>query len=387
MNILIVLEDFSVGGAQIFAVRLANALSLSSKVFIYNCYPTIFDGKISKLISSRVTLVHYNSKVLLFAFWIIEKMFRPFSGFRSSFINWFEIHNLSKLKKLAKRYNIEIINSHMFYADVFGCKLKFLVPELKHFISMHGCYESKFSNPHHPIKTLGFSALSNCDGIIIAAEKNRFILDELNLIKKVRVEKIYYGMPDGGNTTTLKQIHEHLTFGIVSRPIKEKGWEELILAFISLKLVYPKIRLILVGAGPFQHKLQRKYGHDSAIRFVGHSSNPRNYIRKMDVCVLPTYFKGESLPNSIIEYLSEGKPVIATEIGEIGQMLDAEGHLAGQLLQLTERGLVLDDLKNAMEKYMANFDLVKIHAELAKIAFRKFSIEECLMKYRNFYKC
>ncbi|MEZ5050577.1 MAG: glycosyltransferase family 4 protein [Saprospiraceae bacterium] len=381
-----VLEDFSVGGAQIFAVRLANSLSISDNVFIYNCHPTIFDGKLIKLISHRVKIVHYNSKSLLLAFWLLEKLFRPFKGVRSMFARSFETHNLKRLKNLALKNNLEIINSHMFYADLFAGRLKVDLPQLKHFISMHGCYENKFSNSHHPIKSRGYSTLSNCDGVIIAADKNKFILNELKLSGRVRVEKIYYGLPEGDKVLTLKKTKASFTFGIVSRAIKEKGWEELILAFLSLKMTYPDIQLILVGAGPFQRKLQYHYKNDAAIKFMGHTSSPMDYIREMDVCVLPTYFKGESLPNSIIEYLSEGKPIIATEIGEIRQMLEADGDLAGQLLQLTEKGLVINDLKDAMEKYIVDFNLVKIHAELARIAFRKFSMEECLRKYGNYFK-
>lgn len=385
---MIVLEDLNVGGAQIFAVRLANALAKEHSVFLYNCNPTIFDTRLRRLVSSKVKLVHYHSQLLLATFWVVEKFFRPFRRFRSWFSKAFERHNLKRVRDFIKTQNIDVVNSHMFYADVFCNKLKNNEPNVTHIISMHGCYENKFSDSRHPVMTDGRRTLAQCDGLVIAAEKNRFAVKRLELESSLYISKIYYGFEKPVSTYGA-HTGNTFTFGVVSRAIREKGWGELITAFIRLKSKFPHIRLLLVGAGDYQKKLRQQFQREESISFAGHASDTLPLTEKMDVCVLPTFFKGESLPNSIIEYLSLKKPVIATDIGEIRHMLEADGKIAGFLLQLNDHGTIdTEKLEEAMKEYLINPSLIMAHSLVAERAFQKFNIGLCAANYLRFFdKC
>ncbi len=109
------------------------------------------------------------------------------------------------------------------------------------------------------------------------------------------------------------------------------------------------------------------------IHFVGHATDPNFWIEAFNVGLLPTYFPGESLPNSVIEYLSLGKPVIATKIGGILEMLTFEDRQAGCTVDLTSTGVGnISQLAEAMTRYLDKPDLLEEHAELAKQAFKNF---------------
>ena len=64
--------------------------------------------------------------------------------------------------------------------------------------------------------------------------------------------------------------------------------------------------------------------------------NVRDYFAASDMGFLPSRFKGESAPLVLIDCLLSGKPVLASDIGEIRHMLDSDDGLAGELVDLEE---------------------------------------------------
>lgn len=95
----------------------------------------------------------------------------------------------------------------------------------------------------------------------------------------------------------------------------------------------PDAALVLVGAGSYVDELRRRPLPEGAI-LAGFSANTLEYVQHFDVGLLPTLFPHESLPTVVIEYVYCGKPVIASDVGEIEQMIRSEwGALVGTQLQ------------------------------------------------------
>ena len=102
-----------------------------------------------------------------------------------------------------------------------------------------------------------------------------------------------------------------------------------------------------------------------------------------DVCLLPTYFVSESLPNSVIEYLAYNKPIISTNIGDIKYMLyDFETEKkAGILLELKDNKVDFVELKNAMQE-MLDKDKYDLYKKNSKYLFdKKFKMERFVSDY------
>ena len=69
----------------------------------------------------------------------------------------------------------------------------------------------------------------------------------------------------------------------------------------------------------------RKLALRDACEFVGHYSEPRvrsAFINSLDVFVLPSFAEGT--PNSVIEAMAHGIPVIASNVGGIPDIIDAD---------------------------------------------------------------
>ena len=73
----------------------------------------------------------------------------------------------------------------------------------------------------------------------------------------------------------------------------------------------------------------RRYGRRRGVRFLGYQNAITDFYRLCDCCLLPTRFAGESFPFTLIESLKAGTPIIATDVGEIRQIVQCGRRSAG----------------------------------------------------------
>lgn len=100
------------------------------------------------------------------------------------------------------------------------------------------------------------------------------------------------------------------------RPVKDH--ESLIAAIASLRPRWPSLHLVLIGDGearPSLELLTRQLDVASAVHFAGIRPNEPNLHHLFDVSVLCS--TSEAFPNSIVEAMAAGKPVVATRVGGI----------------------------------------------------------------------
>jgi glycosyltransferase involved in cell wall biosynthesis len=164
---------------------------------------------------------------------------------------------------------------------------------------------------------------------------------------------------------------------MVARGVKEKGWHELVAAARMIQSMTP-IRVVLVGDGPAIAELRNQCS-EPWIVVVGQQSDPSGWIASFDVGVLPSYLPEESLPNSIIEYLAYKKPVIATAVGGIPEMI---GH-SGRLIPLDASGradvrLLADAmLELTQPQVRAMFDTER--------DYQRYDMDHCVKAYEDLF--
>jgi len=103
-----------------------------------------------------------------------------------------------------------------------------------------------------------------------------------------------------------------------------KGLVELMDAFIGLAPRHPDLRLALIGEGAWAGKLQAlaaAAGVRERVIMPGpqESAKVACWIRACDVFCLPSYSEG--CPNVVIEALSCGRPVVATDVGGVPELV------------------------------------------------------------------
>src|SRR6185437_13149544 len=92
-----------------------------------------------------------------------------------------------------------------------------------------------------------------------------------------------------------------------------------------LQLNTEKAHLVLVGESTYLQTLKNNFAQHQTIHFIGESKNPLEWVNIFDVGLLPSTYASESLPTVVIEYLCCNKPVIASDAGEIVNMIQCDG--------------------------------------------------------------
>lgn len=291
-------------------------------------------------------------------------------------------------RHLVGRY--DLYHSHLFGADWLMARLKRDHPAMRIVSTLHGDYalfESRAKGSERS-RVLGWrgkvaETIGAVDRWVAISEAQYRQFTGTFGVDPARLVRIPNGYaPPAPIAAAERPADAPLTFIMVARGMREKGWGFLIDAFGRLR---GECRLVLVGEGPFLDHLRAAHGTDPRIDFVGLHPNPVEAIGQCDLVVHPSIYKAESLPTVIIEALFAGLPVIATEVGEVATMLETPtGERAGTLIAADETGLT-DRLAAAMQRYLDDPALRKVHAERAPAAFAKFDMATCAAAYDELY--
>ncbi len=163
--------------------------------------------------------------------------------------------------------------------------------------------------------------------------------------------------------------------------------DDLISAFPSVIKEIPNAYLLIIGEGQAREKLETLVNQREIadrVKFMGyvnHSKIPE-IISIADVVVAPFKELGMTFFGSAIkvfEYLSAGKPIVATKIGQIAEVLKDQ-HTA----LLVTPGHI-DELANAIIRLAHDEQLRNYLAKNAKIEAQKYSWDKYVEQLENIY--
>jgi glycosyltransferase involved in cell wall biosynthesis len=137
---------------------------------------------------------------------------------------------------------------------------------------------------------------------------------------------------EGSNTLSLISLSpdnsRETIFGFAARLEKGKGPLVLVDALAKVNREGPLAVARIAGIGPQLLEVKarvRELALRDSCELVGHYSEPQvrsAFINSLDVFVLPSYAEGT--PNSVIEAMAHGIPVIASNVGGIPDIIDAD---------------------------------------------------------------
>lgn len=107
---------------------------------------------------------------------------------------------------------------------------------------------------------------------------------------------------------------------VPARFTAQKGHRTLLEAAVRV----PGARFMLAGDGPELPGLvgeARRLGIEDRVLFLGHRDDIAELLLETDVVVLPSLYEG--FPLTILEAMAAGKPVVATQIGGIDEMVQS----------------------------------------------------------------
>lgn len=403
MNILFAIDCLNIGGAQTFLLRLIKELAPQHKIVVYVLMPEERNAELENEYLHGLDVQIVNSFIVHRRLrWLIGKIgnFLYRFGYKTFRKDLTDFMILGHLRNIITSNNIQCINSHLFASDwrIYQAIKNNAIPWI---VSMHGCYETFLRGGY-----INFNANSldqdflnkaemvfqRASGFILASDKNLEINKYLSsqLIAKTNQSKIYYGFEKRLFIPRRKSDYNipegRFVFGMVARGEKYKGWEYAIKAFEQTVHEGFDVHLILVSdSTDYMYGLSQKT-KERRILFAGQSLNPLEWVNLFDVALLPSYFSGESLPNSVIEYLYAGKPVIATDIGDIAQMISNGKENCGITIPIVANRPDTKALANALKNYLLQPELLAKHKKLTAQCFKKFEMKLCVESYLNFFK-
>jgi glycosyltransferase involved in cell wall biosynthesis len=162
--------------------------------------------------------------------------------------------------------------------------------------------------------------------IAVAPPHARYLID----IEAFPQDKVYV-IPNGVDTqkfrpstdaACLRQelgiAAESLIAGIVAALRPEKNHSLFLNAAADVLRRLPTAMFLVVGDGPERPRLERlarELGCASCVRFLGNRSDVPTILSALDVFVLTSL--NEANPVSILEAMSCGRPVVATDVGSV----------------------------------------------------------------------
>jgi glycosyltransferase involved in cell wall biosynthesis len=186
---------------------------------------------------------------------------------------------------------------------------------------------------------------------------DRFNRDRLNAAEQAQL-RASLGIPDTAN----------LIVGTIGRLTRKKGSGDLIEAGAKLLTKFPDLHILVIGGQlstdpePFQLELVErihKLGLEKHVTLTGYREDTPELLGLLDIFTLPT-FTHEGLPRSILEAMSMGLPVVATDIRGCREAIVHE-----------ETGLIIppqnsEKLAEALSKLLSNHDLRQAYGKAGR---------------------
>ena len=211
-----------------------------------------------------------------------------------------------------------ILHTHLVHADVYGQLTGVFAGVPIRFSTKHGFNEFR-ENPGFALGDRAIASLAHAH-IAISRGLARY-LEDVEGFDGASFEIVHYGIePDGepgpyaGGTPRLL---------CVGRLIPIKGHIVLLRAFAEARRSVPDLRLDIAGRGPLEPALRalaKELGVGDAVRFLGYVAPVQRAIEESAIVVVPSM--GEGFGMVALEAMERARPVIAAEIGGLGELVE-----------------------------------------------------------------
>lgn len=162
-----------------------------------------------------------------------------------------------------------------------------------------------------------------------------------------------------------------------------KGIFDLLEVFLRNKEKYNGIIKLVIGGNGETEKLKaiiKEKQIEEFVEFIGWVTNEKkiNCLQTADVYILPSY--NEGLPISILEAMSYGQAIIATNVGGIPEIV-----IPGRNGVLIEPGNLIE-IEKAIDFFIDNPEKIKSYGKESKHIVMKHLPDAVVMELSNIYK-
>lgn len=341
MRILQIITLSGLGGAQSVVINLANKLSENHEVIVAAGEG---DGKIWEMLAPTIKQEHCRH---------LKRSLSPANDFLT----------IVDFKRLYKRYKPDIIHLHSSKAGMLG---RIAFPAKKTIYTVHGFDSIRLAyRKFLPIERLMQHA---CKAIVGVSHYDA---------KNLKAEKITHNVHCVYNGICPVNMDRELSFQLpekytkvvlcIARLSPQKDSE----LFMSVAALLPGYAFVWIG------NQQEVKEHPDNVYFLGNIPNAGNYNLIADLFMLPSNYEG--LPMVILEAMSVGRPVVASNVGGISEIV-----ING------ENGYVVENTPQAFAEKISyileNKEVCSLFSENARYRFREgLTVDKMVEGYLGIY--
>jgi glycosyltransferase involved in cell wall biosynthesis len=268
----------------------------------------------------------------------------------------FDVRALWKLIQLLRQEKVDLLCTHGYKSAVMGwwAGKKVGIPVI--------AFSRGYTSENLKVafyEWLERQALRRVSGVIFVSEGQKKRLEVFGIRGKrswvVRNAISVNSFRNFENVNLRKEIfnHFHIPNGaslVVSagRLSPEKGHRFLVGAIGMLRGNSNSMHFVFCGDGPCQKDLEKQskeLGISEICHFVGFRRNLKEIFQAMDLMVLPSLTEG--LPNVVLEAFACAKPVVATRVGGVPEIV--EDGVNGILVPPEKPGLLAEAIKFCLD--------------------------------------
>lgn len=294
-----------------------------------------------------------------------------------------------RILKWAQGKHYDLLHSHGFKFNVLLGMYPQKIRGIPMVGTLHGYVHAPRFSKMWLYESLDRFAIRRMNGVILVGEAMKKELPGRISHRHISV------IPNGLDISELKEsslapldeplssffeTHQPVVLG-VGRLSREKGFENLILAFSDLRGKFPNSGLVIVGEGKLRQQFEMLVDEldvKDHVRMPGYCSKVPVLLKLSQVLVMPSLTEG--LPITLLEALSLKTPVVASSVGEIPRVLsDGED---GELLSDVQPA----SISKAIEKSLSDEMLSSQRAESSyRQVCENYSAAAMAEQYLEFY--
>jgi len=312
--------------------------------------------------------------------------------FPVSIRKWPNVFSIYKLYRIIKKYQINIVHTHGGVAGLWGRFAAFLAGNVAIVHTLHGIHYLNYQNSL--LKRILIylerllSAVTNVVICVAAADEKKIVKFKLAPSEKIRL--IRCGIEfDSDNVSPTEIIQFRNSLGCtsetkllvnVARLHRQKGQKYLLTAFKEVQQQMPGAKLVIVGDGPERRALEKfvqTQGLAEQVYFTGYRQDIQTILTATDLFVLSSLWEG--LPLVIIEAMSQAKPIVATQVDGIPEIIESgkngllvppgdSNQLAAAILRLIQHPALAIKLgEAARQKVLADYAIQYMIQKIEKL--------------------
>jgi len=283
--------------------------------------------------------------------------FYPIDAFTQPISPINDLLALSQLIRLQRKHRFDIIHTHNSKAGFLGrlagrfCRTPVIIHTI-HGFAFHDCESAWRRNLFIQLER---QAAHWCDELIAISQPmiDWAILEKIaprgsirKIYSGIDIEPFAHAQADQHILSQAKFTSNDFIIGFFAKLWEGKGHLDALQALALARNHEPRLKLLIVGEGPLAAQLQleiSRLGLADAVFLAGFQRDIPSLTASCNAVILPSYYEG--MGRVVLEGMAAGKPVIASFVGGIKELiLDGETGIfitPGEIEQLSQKLLML----------------------------------------------